>query len=134
MPLIQVQLFEGRSDEVKREYAKAITEAAVKIMDGNAMKVCILMPVLVVLLRTELNRCGNMHTAQQMAALSLEVLLIVVLFTRHCMVVISLPIIAADAFGPWCKTAPVVLQLPIMACLFRMHTPRLVKTCMDKPT
>ena len=30
MPLIQVKLFEGRSAEVKREYAKAITEAAVK--------------------------------------------------------------------------------------------------------
>jgi 4-oxalocrotonate tautomerase len=36
MPLIQIQLFEGRSDEVKREYAKAITEAAVKIMECSA--------------------------------------------------------------------------------------------------
>ncbi len=32
MPLIEIQLFEGRSDDVKREYAKAITEAAVNIM------------------------------------------------------------------------------------------------------
>jgi 4-oxalocrotonate tautomerase len=39
MPLIQVQLFEGRSDDVKREYAKAITEAAVKIMGCSATSV-----------------------------------------------------------------------------------------------
>ena len=39
MPLIQIQLFEGRSDEVKREYAKAITEAAVKIMECSAESV-----------------------------------------------------------------------------------------------
>ncbi|MFM1759123.1 MAG: hypothetical protein RLY75_393, partial [Pseudomonadota bacterium] len=39
MPLIQVQIFEGRSDEVKREYAKAITEAAVKIMGCSAESV-----------------------------------------------------------------------------------------------
>ena len=36
MPLIQIQLFEGRSDDVKREYAKAITEAAVNIMGCSA--------------------------------------------------------------------------------------------------
>jgi 4-oxalocrotonate tautomerase len=39
MPLIQVQLFEGRSDDVKREYAKAITEADVKIMGCTAASV-----------------------------------------------------------------------------------------------
>lgn len=39
MPLIQVQLFEGRSDDVKREYAKAITEAAVEIMGCSATSV-----------------------------------------------------------------------------------------------
>jgi len=39
MPLIQVQIFEGRSDEVKREYAMAITEAAVKIMGCSAESV-----------------------------------------------------------------------------------------------
>ena len=36
MPLIQIQLFEGRSNEVKRDYAIAITEAAVKIMGCSA--------------------------------------------------------------------------------------------------
>jgi len=39
MPLIQVQLFEGSSDDVKREYATAITEAAVKIMGCTAASV-----------------------------------------------------------------------------------------------
>ena len=39
MPLIQIQLFEGRSTEVKREYAIAITEAAVKIMGCSAESV-----------------------------------------------------------------------------------------------
>lgn len=42
MPLIQIQLFEGRSDEVKREYAQAITEAAVKIMGCSADSVDII--------------------------------------------------------------------------------------------
>jgi 4-oxalocrotonate tautomerase len=32
MPTLNVQLFEGRSDEVKREYAKALTEASVKVL------------------------------------------------------------------------------------------------------
>jgi 4-oxalocrotonate tautomerase len=32
MPTINVKLFEGRSDEVKREYAKALTEASVKVL------------------------------------------------------------------------------------------------------
>ena len=36
MPVIQVQLFEGRTEDIKREYAKAITEAAVKIMGCSA--------------------------------------------------------------------------------------------------
>jgi 4-oxalocrotonate tautomerase len=39
MPLIQVQIFEGRSDELKREYAKEITEAAVKILGCSAESV-----------------------------------------------------------------------------------------------
>jgi 4-oxalocrotonate tautomerase len=39
MPLIQIQLFEGRSEDVKREYAQAITEAAVKIMGCSAESV-----------------------------------------------------------------------------------------------
>lgn len=39
MPLIQVQLFEGRSTEMKREYAIAITEAAVKIFGCSAESV-----------------------------------------------------------------------------------------------
>ena len=34
-----MQLFEGRSDDVKREYAKAITDAAVKIMGCSAESV-----------------------------------------------------------------------------------------------
>ena len=33
MPLITVQLFEGRSQEQKREYAKALTEASVRVLD-----------------------------------------------------------------------------------------------------
>ncbi|HBK43092.1 MULTISPECIES: 4-oxalocrotonate tautomerase [unclassified Polynucleobacter] len=36
MPIIQIQLFEGRSADVKREYAIAITKAAVKIMGCSA--------------------------------------------------------------------------------------------------
>lgn len=32
MPLITVQLFEGRSVEQKREFAKALTEASVRVL------------------------------------------------------------------------------------------------------
>ena len=32
MPLLQVSLFEGRSTEQKREFVKAVTEDAVKIL------------------------------------------------------------------------------------------------------
>ncbi|MCM2327491.1 MAG: 4-oxalocrotonate tautomerase [Lysobacter sp.] len=32
MPLIQVELFEGRTDDQKREYAKALTEASVRVL------------------------------------------------------------------------------------------------------
>ncbi len=32
MPLITVQLFEGRTAEQKREYAKALTEASVRVL------------------------------------------------------------------------------------------------------
>ncbi len=32
MPLIKVELFEGRSLEQKREYAKALTEASVRVL------------------------------------------------------------------------------------------------------
>jgi 4-oxalocrotonate tautomerase len=32
MPLIIVKLFEGRSDELKRQYAKALTEASVTVL------------------------------------------------------------------------------------------------------
>lgn len=32
MPTINVQLFEGRTDEQKRAYAKALTEASVKVL------------------------------------------------------------------------------------------------------
>lgn len=41
MPTITVQLFEGRSDDVKREYAKALTEASVKVLgcEPNAVDV-----------------------------------------------------------------------------------------------
>ena len=42
MPLIQVQLFEGRSTDMKREYAIAITEAAVKIFGCSAESVDII--------------------------------------------------------------------------------------------
>jgi 4-oxalocrotonate tautomerase len=35
MPIITIKLFEGRSNEVKREYAKAITEAAIKILGAE---------------------------------------------------------------------------------------------------
>jgi 4-oxalocrotonate tautomerase len=31
MPLIEIKLFEGRSDELKRAYAQAITQSAVEI-------------------------------------------------------------------------------------------------------
>ena len=32
MPTINIQLFEGRTIEQKREYAKALTEATVKVL------------------------------------------------------------------------------------------------------
>lgn len=32
MPTINIQLFEGRTTEQKREYAKALTEATVKVL------------------------------------------------------------------------------------------------------
>lgn len=32
MPIITIKLFEGRSNDVKRKYAKAITEAAIQIL------------------------------------------------------------------------------------------------------
>ena len=32
MPIIHVQLFEGRSNEQKRAYAKALTEASVQVL------------------------------------------------------------------------------------------------------
>jgi len=35
MPTIRVELFEGRSVETKRELAKALTEAAVKVLGGS---------------------------------------------------------------------------------------------------
>jgi 4-oxalocrotonate tautomerase len=35
MPTIRVELFEGRSVEKKRELAKALTEAAVKVLGGS---------------------------------------------------------------------------------------------------
>jgi 4-oxalocrotonate tautomerase len=39
MPLITVQLFEGRTIEQKREYAKALTEASVKTLGIDASAV-----------------------------------------------------------------------------------------------
>jgi 4-oxalocrotonate tautomerase len=35
MPTIRVELFEGRSVEVKRQLAQALTEAAVKVLGGS---------------------------------------------------------------------------------------------------
>jgi 4-oxalocrotonate tautomerase len=32
MPLIHVELFEGRTDDQKREYAKALTDASVQVL------------------------------------------------------------------------------------------------------
>jgi 4-oxalocrotonate tautomerase len=32
MPLIHVELFEGRTDDQKRDYAKALTEASVRVL------------------------------------------------------------------------------------------------------
>lgn len=32
MPIIRVELFEGRTTEQKREYAKALTEASVRVL------------------------------------------------------------------------------------------------------
>ncbi|KZE32854.1 4-oxalocrotonate tautomerase [Crenobacter luteus] len=42
MPTLNVQLFEGRSDDVKREYAKALTEASVKVLGCDASAVDII--------------------------------------------------------------------------------------------
>jgi 4-oxalocrotonate tautomerase len=36
MPLIRVELFEGRSLEQKREYAKALTDASVQVLGISA--------------------------------------------------------------------------------------------------
>jgi 4-oxalocrotonate tautomerase len=36
MPLIHVELFEGRTAEQKREYAKALTEASVRVLGIEA--------------------------------------------------------------------------------------------------
>ncbi|AXK39423.1 4-oxalocrotonate tautomerase [Crenobacter cavernae] len=42
MPTLNVQLFEGRSDEEKRQYAEALTEASVKVLGCDASAVDIL--------------------------------------------------------------------------------------------
>jgi 4-oxalocrotonate tautomerase len=41
MPTLNIQLFEGRTVEQKREYAKALTEATVKVLgcDASAVEV-----------------------------------------------------------------------------------------------
>ena len=39
MPIINVQLFEGRTVEQKRAYAKALTEASVEILGCSASAV-----------------------------------------------------------------------------------------------
>jgi 4-oxalocrotonate tautomerase len=39
MPLIIVKLFEGRSDELKRQYAKALTEASVTVLGCTSQAV-----------------------------------------------------------------------------------------------
>lgn len=36
MPTILVKIFEGRSNEIKREYAKALTEASTKVLGCDA--------------------------------------------------------------------------------------------------
>ncbi|MVW75204.1 4-oxalocrotonate tautomerase [Pseudomonas xionganensis] len=36
MPTIMVKIFEGRSDELKREYAKALTEVSTQVLGCDA--------------------------------------------------------------------------------------------------
>jgi 4-oxalocrotonate tautomerase len=36
MPTIVVKIFEGRSNEIKREYAKALTEASIRVLGCDA--------------------------------------------------------------------------------------------------
>jgi 4-oxalocrotonate tautomerase len=36
MPTIVVKIFEGRSNEIKREYAKALTEASTRVLGCDA--------------------------------------------------------------------------------------------------
>ena len=36
MPIIHVELFEGRTADQKRDFAKAVTEAVVKILGSSA--------------------------------------------------------------------------------------------------
>jgi 4-oxalocrotonate tautomerase len=36
MPTIMVKIFEGRSDDTKREYAKALTEASTRVLGCDA--------------------------------------------------------------------------------------------------
>ena len=42
MPTITVRFFEGRSDDVKREYAKALTEVSVRVLGCEAKAVDII--------------------------------------------------------------------------------------------
>lgn len=42
MPTIRVEMFEGRTEEQKRAYAKALTEATVKVLGGSPEAVDIL--------------------------------------------------------------------------------------------
>jgi len=39
MPTLLVKIFEGRSDEIKREYAKALTEASTRVLGCDAVAV-----------------------------------------------------------------------------------------------
>jgi 4-oxalocrotonate tautomerase len=41
MPTLLVKIFEGRSDEIKREYAKALTDASTQVLgcDADAVEV-----------------------------------------------------------------------------------------------
>jgi 4-oxalocrotonate tautomerase len=42
MPTIRVELFEGRTEEQKRAYAKALTDATVQVLGGSPDSVDIL--------------------------------------------------------------------------------------------
>ncbi len=42
MPTIRVEMFEGRTEDQKREYAKALTEITIKILGGSPESVDIL--------------------------------------------------------------------------------------------